>query len=112
MQIYWSLSQIPELVGLSRRQRRKVFESCRSRYMLRARVTRWSLIAYLSFLCAPVASVALASVVLDVRSEWIWSLIVVAGTLIGLRSSTLISMSYLRPHYRDYIQTEVRETVA
>jgi hypothetical protein len=80
--------------------------------MLHARVTRWSLAAYLSFLCAPVASIALASAVLDVHSEWIWSLIVVTGTLIGLRLSSLIAMRYLRPYYRDYIQTELRETVA
>src|SRR5436190_2601564 len=100
MQIYWSLKHIPELSGLSSKQRNRVYAACRRQYR-NARITRRNIILYLSAVFLPSALLILAFPVfqVDKYSDAFGSMAFLMIGAISWLAWSRIEINQLRPHY-------------
>ncbi|MDB6112061.1 MAG: hypothetical protein JWR69_3811 [Pedosphaera sp.] len=90
MTIYWSLSQIPELSGRSRQQRRIVFRRFGS-YMLRTPVNRWSVAPIFAVLLGLFGSAIASNFLSDVPGACVTAV----GGFGGFYLQYLISLNYM-----------------
>src|SRR5438309_5447696 len=107
MKIYWSLKQIPELAGLSRRERNIAFKAFCSQHMMHARPNRWSIAAWFAVFFLMPGSMVLARSLLEISesSDLVVALAGCAGFILGIFLHFQISANYMRRFVRDHTQT-------
>jgi hypothetical protein len=112
MTFYWTLKSVPELSGLSPRERQQVHHVCYSRHVFRS--ARCLIALCLCGLCggAGVAVGSFAHLLFGVQFS-IWHVAIgggIGGGLGGFYFGQTVT-SYLRPFYAAYINKELRRDV-
>ena len=113
MTFYWSLKQVPEMIGLSREERRRVHRACYRQHTFKS--PRCIVALVVCGLCGGVGAAAggLSHFVLGVPpSIWQPALGAAIGGGVGGFIFSQTVTSYLRPFYADYIKRELRREVA
>jgi hypothetical protein len=97
MQFYWSLSQIPELAGLSPEQAKQAWQFCYKKYAFK----NWQ----------SLASLFAVGVLAVIGSKAFGSMLGAAlGGGIGGAIFWLVTANVLRPHLRDYVSRHFATT--
>ncbi len=112
MNFYWSLRNVPELAPLAKPERERVHDACLRRYVLKAPVTRRSLIAYAVSVCSPVALVAVMLLFENAvgGSAPLWLIVTVMsiGGNFGHFMFSRVAVPHLRQFYPEYIRSELK----
>ena len=107
MKIYWGYKDVPELAGLSRRERARVIRACFWKFGYRHRQCWWAMLV-------AAVIVALGSVIGDTlrykfgQPDIAFYACASVGMIIGYTIYFNVLIRQLGPHFRDYIaQTKV-----
>src|SRR3954465_15169137 len=112
MQVYWSLKQIPELAGLSRRDRWRVFNGCgRKHHAFNARITHQNVIAYVLVFLVPFSGVVVSSLLhFENYSDLLCTFPLATGTMVGWFIYSRLQMNRLRPYYSEFVRKELQKS--
>jgi len=110
MKIFWRLKDVPELAPLVPEERRRVHEVCLRRHFLCTRPTPRSAAAFVALLGCGI-SVGILGTALLARvgaSDPLWNIAAMTcGGMLGWFLFTRIAMPSLRPHYTEFIESEL-----